>query len=85
MSMNDAKDGKWVCVLYENEVFIGKVLGKPENSQVRVRCLELPLGVVQPQKFEKEHCVVYYHKIFYALCEPFQVSVGRAWLWTYKL
>ena len=85
MSIDDAKDGKWVCVLYEDEVFIGKVVGKPVNGQVRVRCLEHPLGVSKPQKFEKESHVIYYHEIFHAQCEPFQVSVGRAWLWNYKL
>ena len=40
MSIDDAKDGKWVCVLYEDEVFIGKVVGKPVNGQVRVNHLE---------------------------------------------
>ena len=83
--MDDAKDGGWVCVVYEDEVFTGKVVGKPVNGQVCVRYLEHPFGVAQPQNFEKESHAIYYHKIFYAKCEPFQVLVGRAWLWTYKL
>ena len=40
MSIDDKKDGKWVCVLYEDEVFLGKVVGKPVNGQVRVNHLE---------------------------------------------
>ena len=59
-------------------------MGKPVNGQVHVRYLEHPLGVSKPQNFEKESHVIYYHEIFHAQCEPFQVSVGRAWFWNYK-
>ena len=85
MCMNDAKDGNWVHVAYEDEIFIGKVVGKPINGQVGVRCLEHPFGIDKPQNLEKENHAVYYHEIFYAQCEPVQVLGSRDWLWTYKL
>ena len=85
MPMEEAKDGKWVAVYYEDEKFIGKVVGEPVNGQVQVRCLEHPLGVSKPQNLEKEKHVIYYKEIFYAQSEPFQVQIGRTWLWNYKL
>ena len=95
MSVYDVKDGMWVCVEYEEEEgnmekFLGKVMGGPVKDgkyegSVRVRCLKEPLGITDPQDFEKEAMAVYYKKVYHAVCEPFQVQVGRKWLWQYHL
>ena len=85
MPMDEAKDGNCVHVIYEEEFFIGKIVDTPVNGKVRVRCLEHPFGLPHPHNLEKGSHAVYYHEIFHAKCEPFQVQVNRTWQWTYKL
>ena len=61
--INDVKVSMWVKVLYEGEIFLGKVLCV-ENGDVQVRYLEKPFGVEvgAPQDMEVESSCAWFHK-----------------------
>ena len=81
LDISECKIGMWVKVVYEGELFIGKVQGKQNNS-VEVQCLEHPFGIKNHQDMEKDS--VHYDKVFSCGdCEPRLVKVGRTWKWTY--
>ena len=47
---------QWVKVLYEGEVFLGKVLNK-QNNIVLVQGLSKPFAIAEPQDLERENYV----------------------------
>ena len=47
---------QWVKVLYEGEVFLGKVLNK-QNNIVLVQGLSKPFAITEPQDLERENYV----------------------------
>ena len=60
---------QWVLVIYEEEVFIGRVLNKnKEDKKYEVLCLEKLYIIREPQKMEKE--VVWYSTVYKAKDEP---------------
>ena len=62
-SLANVKIGKWVKVIYEEEVVFGKVINKYEK-QCQVRCLKLPFGITLPEDLEPEEDAVYYDKVW---------------------
>lgn len=74
--------GQWVKVLYEGEVFLGKVL-KKENNEYFVQCLEKPYGIREPQTLEKECQSAFYEQVFETDIQPKLTKVGRGWKYTY--
>ena len=75
--------GQWVKVIYEDEVFLGKVL-ETKESHYLVRCLEKPFGINTPQAFERENDAIYYSKVYSATVTPELKSFGRKWMYTYN-
>ena len=93
-SINAVKEGDWVKVKYEEEIFIGKVIaipdaqlgrGKKRKSHVRVRCLKSPYGIIRNgQDLEEEDVAADYTEVFECNEEPKLVKTGRAkWQWKY--
>ena len=81
MDISECKVGMWVKVVYEGEIFIGKVQGR-QNLAVEVQCLEHPFGIRQHQNMEKDS--VHYNEVFHCDdCKPKLEKVGRTWKWTY--
>ena len=60
---------QWVNVLYEGEMFLGKVLNK-QNNTVLVCCLSKPFGITEPQDFERENDVVYCNHVYHTKVTP---------------
>ena len=59
----DTSVGDWVKVLYEGEVFIGKILQKTAGETM-VQCLEKPFGIKkEPQNLEREQDAVFYENV----------------------
>jgi hypothetical protein len=53
--------GQWLLVEYEEEFFLGVVLPvASETASARVRCLEKPYRVSEPQELEKELISAWY-------------------------
>ena len=77
------KSKNWVIVVYEGERFIGKVMTEAVNGDVRVRCLEKPFGINEPQKLEHEEDVIFYGRLFRTNVTPQLIKFGRKWLWRY--
>ena len=82
LNYDDVTVGQWAKVLYEGEVFLGKVLQK-ENNEYFVQCLEKPYGIKEPQMLEKEHQSAFYDRVFEAGVRPKLTRVGRGWKYTY--
>ena len=80
--MEDVEESDWVVVLYEEERFLGKVVGKAEKF-VHVRCLEKPYTIKEPQFLEQEEDAIWYNIIFKPDCIPQNVKVGWKWMWKY--
>lgn len=74
--------GQWAKVIYEGEVFLGKVL-KKENNEYFVQCLEKPYGIREPQTLEKECQSAFYEQVFETDVQPKLTKVGRGWKYTY--
>ena len=83
------KDGDWVKVKYEEEIFIGKVIpgekdvGKQIKKHVRVRCLVHPYGIRKPQDMERENDAVDYIEVYECTDEPRLIKVDRSFKWIY--
>ena len=75
---------QWVKVMYEDEVFIGKVIKKRERA-VRVRCLTHPFGIAIPQDLEREGDAVDYTTVYQCNVLPKWVADGRSYKYTYSL
>ena len=74
-------EGDWVVVLYEEEQFLGKVVGKA-GKFAHVRCLEKPYTIKEPQFLEREGAI-WYNTIFKPDCIPQNVKVGQKLMWKY--
>ena len=61
----------WVKVLYEGEIFLGKIMNIHED-QCLVRCLKFPFGVHEGefQDLESEHEAVWYGKVYRTDVDP---------------
>ena len=68
-----------VVVLYQEEQFLGKVVGKAEKFICK-RCLEKPYTIKEPQFLEQEEDAIWYNTIFKPDCIPQNVKVGRKWM-----
>ena len=79
--MEDVEEGDWVVVLYEEEQFLGKVVGNA-GKFARVRCLEKPYTIKEPQFLEREGAI-WYNTIFKPDCIPQNVKVGQKLMWKY--
>ena len=55
--------GEWVMVIYEDEKFLRKALGK-RNGKTQVCCLEKPYVITELQDFEQLEDVIFYIEIF---------------------
>ena len=83
--------GDWVKVKFEEQLFTGKVeeghsqkKGKERKEFVRVRCLQLPYPIREPQEFEKGNDACDYKEVFYCEERPQLVQDGRrGWKWIY--
>lgn len=82
LEVMNVEAGMWVIVFYEDEKFIGKVI-KVVDKQVQVRCLQKPLGINEPQEFEREEDAVFYDKVYDTDLKPKNLKIGRKWLWKY--
>ena len=72
-------------MIYENEIFIGKVAQKLDIG-CTVRCLNMPYLVAGiGSEFEKEDDTMFYKEVFQAEVEPVLKTTGRKFLWTYQL
>ena len=77
-----------VIIIYENEKFLGNVIEKKSN-QIRVRCLEKPLSLNDPQDLQREEDAVYFDCVFKTNIKPVLTRVdangkkGRKWYWKY--
>ena len=79
--MEDVEESDWVVVLYEEERFLGKVVGNAEKFAC-VRCLEKPYTIKEPQFLEREDAI-WYNTIFKPDCIPQNVKVGQKLMWKY--
>lgn len=79
---NDVNIGQWVKVVYEEELFVGKVL-KKAGGETLVQCLEKPFGIREPQCLERENDSVYYRDVYQADVTPQLKKVGRCWKYNY--
>ena len=79
--MEDVEESDWVVVLYEEEQFLDKVVGKA-GKFARVRCLEKPYTIKEPQFLEREGAI-WYNTIFKPDCIPQNVKVGQKLMWKY--
>ena len=79
--MEDVEESDWVVVLYEEEQFLDKVVGKA-GKFARVRCLEKPYTIKEPQFLEREGAI-WYNTIFKPDCIPQNVRVGQKLMWKY--
>ncbi len=82
LTYDNVSTGQWVKVLYEDEVFLGKVQRKV-NNECCVQCLEKPFGVKEPQSLEKDSRAVFYEKVYETDVQPKLTKVGRGWKYTY--
>ena len=64
-----------MIVVYERERFIGKVMTSSE-WELRVRCLEKPFGINEPQKLEHEEDVIFYGRLFRTNVTPQLIKFG---------
>ena len=76
------KEGDWVKVVYEGEVFLGKTM-KKQAGEVLVRCLEKPFAVGGPRNLKREDSSVFYELVCEANVIPELKQFGRAWQYTY--
>ena len=60
--------------MYEEERFLGKVVGKAEKF-VRMRFLEKPYTIKEPQFLELEEDAIWYNTIFKPDCIPQNAKV----------
>ena len=60
---------QWVKVLYEGQVFLGKVFNKQNNTAL-VCCFSKPFGITEPQDFEQENDVVYCNHVYHTKVTP---------------
>ena len=74
--------GQWVKVIYEEEVFVGKVLRKA-GGETMVQCLEKPFGIREPQNLEREQDAVFYEHIYESDVTPQLKKAGRGWKYSY--
>ena len=88
--IDEVKEGEWVKVKFEEQLFIGKVEasenqeGKKRRKFVRVRCLELPYPIRKPQGFEKGRDACDYTEVYHCIEKPKLVADGRrVWKWLY--
>ena len=75
---------QWVKVLYEGQVFLGKVFNKQNNTAL-VCCFSKPFGITEPQDFEQENDVVYYNHVYHTRITPILSPYGCSWKYTYKM
>ncbi len=68
-------------VLYEDEVFIGKVLQKAAGETME-QCLEKPYGIKEPQNLEREQHAVFYEAVYERDVTPQLKKAG--WGWKYN-
>ena len=73
--------GQWVKVVYEEEIFIGKVL-KIVQENCLVRCLKMPYGILVPQDFEREEAT-YYTTVYHTTAVPKLEKNSRGWKYIY--
>ena len=78
LEYNNITVGQWVKVMYEEELFIGKVL-KKTGGETLVQCLQKPFGIREPQCLERENDSVYYQDVYQADVTPQLQKVGRCW------
>ena len=84
MPYDSVSISQWVKVLYEGEVFLGKLLNK-ENNTVLVRCLSKPSGITEQRDLERENDVVYHNHVYHKKVNPMLLQVGHIWKYTYKM
>ena len=83
LSEEEVKINDWVKVIYEGEIFLGKVQ-KIVKGQFEVRCLNLPFGIRKYQDLEKETDAVFYKKVYSNdNCIPKLQKCGRGWRYLY--
>ena len=63
LEYNTVNIGQWVQVVYEDELFVGKVLKKTAGATL-VQCLKKPYGIREPQCLERENDSVYYQDVY---------------------
>ena len=76
----------WVKVVYEEEIFLGKIetILPNEIDKFRVRCLSLPFGIREYQDFEPEYKTVCYPKVYSNDNNvPKLEKIGRKWQYLY--
>ena len=88
----DVAEGKtWVKVLYEGEIFIGKVVriginGKNNRKECCVRCLKKPyITGFKGSEFESDNYMVFYDCVYRVKNEPYIKRMGRGFQWVYEL
>ena len=75
-------EGDWIKVIYEGEVFLGKVI-KKQAREFLVRCLEKPFAIGGPNKLEREDSVIFYKQVYEANVVPELKKFGRVWEYAY--
>ena len=79
--MQLVKQGQWVKVLFEEQLYIGQVVQK--GKYARVRCLELPYPIKKPQDLERANDACDFGKVYQCREVPELVKDGRKWKWLY--
>ena len=80
--------GMLVITIYDNEKFLGNVIEKKSN-QIRVRCLEKPLGLNDLQDLEREEDAAFFNCVFKTNIKSVLTQVDandkkrRKWYWKY--
>ena len=69
LRFEEVKVNSWVLVLYEQEKFLGRCLGKA-GGKFQVQCLSLPYGIGKAQPFENENDAVYYNEVYKSPVTP---------------
>jgi len=78
--MHKVRVGDWVKVLFEGELFIGKVVAKA-SSACCVRCLKMPYQAgCNGTPFEREKDAVYYNSVYAVRNHPVLKKIGRQFL-----
>ena len=84
LPLHSAKNGLWVKVIYEEEIFISKITNICSKNGCEVRCLRFPYLVGGTgSEFERESERCYYTKVYSTNVIPKATQVGRKFLWTY--
>ena len=99
MNFEEIHQNMWVKVIYEGQKFIGKVMekvmakegDKKKQAFVKVKCLEKPFGIREPQDFEMGDGVYYkLSRVFKTDMKPEMTQIDkngrkqRKWCWIYQ-